>query len=572
MSGPTPKAQYLYSRHVTPLRSYKLPRLYGKTQKSIQNRPSSECLIRHPTELAIRPNTAHPEVIIDSNNVYVRKQSQGFSGDDDYDLSDCETDLGEDDSEVERYYTDETSQYRYLCEQLGIIPCSTIIRQLKKTWVNLSYSQMTSLDIRAFSTLLISNTKITALNVSNNDLGSKGVIYLAEVIAENIFINKLEMSAVNLDETGFKAIAGALLGNRNITYLDISKNNIGKRSAKDLAWLLRRNDFIEHLDLSGNLIDDVTGTEIGPAIASNLTLKFLDLSWNHIRRHAARVLVESICKNVELESVNLSWNGLAEFGCRAFEKHFPKNHTLKSLDISHNRIGFHTLGYFLKGLKDNDTLQELKIYGNPITSDGALTILTVFENSTRALKEINIQDIPIDGRFKTKAWELIEKKELKIKHGDLRKKPAPLKERGQSIDDFNPLLVLFEHMRQQNLRLIDLFRNLDANNDHSITSDEIQAGLAKFNVSITDSQTEQLVNSMDRDKNGAIDFSELVQGKKYVNKIRRSSKAVGNDTLAEMLEGLEKLMKKERIQSQAKKSAERRERRASRLPLLREKT
>lgn len=72
----------------------------------------------------------------------------------------------------------------------------------------------------------------------------------------------------------------------------------------------------------------------------------------------------------------------------------------------------------------------------------------------------------------------MEKGELKIRHGDLRKKPAALKERGQSIDDFNPLLVLFEHMRQQNLRLIDLFRNLDANNDHNITSDEIQAGLA----------------------------------------------------------------------------------------------
>lgn len=67
-------------------------------------------------------------------------------------------------------------------------------------------------------------------------------------------------------------------------------------------------------------------------------------------------------------------------------------------------------------------------------------------------------------------------------------------------------------------------------------------------------------------------FSELAQGKNYVNKIRRSSRAVGNDKLAEMLEGLEKLMKKERKQSQAKKSAERRERRASRLPLLREKT
>lgn len=64
----------------------------------------------------------------------------------------------EDESGVEKYNTNETSQYRYLCEGLGIIPCSTVIRQLKKTWINLSYSQMTSLDIRAFSTLLIVST------------------------------------------------------------------------------------------------------------------------------------------------------------------------------------------------------------------------------------------------------------------------------------------------------------------------------------------------------------------------------------------------------------------------------
>lgn len=64
----------------------------------------------------------------------------------------------EDESGVEKYNTNETSQYRYLCERLGIIPCSTVIRQLKKTWINLSYSQMTSLDIRAFSTLLIVST------------------------------------------------------------------------------------------------------------------------------------------------------------------------------------------------------------------------------------------------------------------------------------------------------------------------------------------------------------------------------------------------------------------------------
>lgn len=45
-------------------------------------------------EFVICLNIVYLEVIIDSNNVYVWKQSQGFFGDDDYDFFDCEIDLG----------------------------------------------------------------------------------------------------------------------------------------------------------------------------------------------------------------------------------------------------------------------------------------------------------------------------------------------------------------------------------------------------------------------------------------------------------------------------------------------
>lgn len=44
------------------------------------------------------------------------------------------------------------------------------------------------------------------------------------------------------------------------------------------------------------------------------------------------------------------------------------------------------------------------------------------------------------------------------------------------------------------------------------------SSLQKFDVILTDSQTEQLVNSMDRDKNGAIDFRYVLIQKQNVCK------------------------------------------------------
>ncbi|XP_061164541.1 leucine-rich repeat-containing protein 74B-like [Saccostrea echinata] len=576
----------VHTRQLSPLRQGKLPKIRGRNRKTLPTRPSSECLIRdpaelsiRPTELSVRPNSARPEGIIDDkhsfrkvackvNNIMKmrrkKRTSKSSNADesDEYEdeSSDCETVLDDvDNIGMKRLHTTEDLQYRSLCEELGIIPCNAFVRQLNNPHANISYNQLMPIDFRAISIILINNACITSLNVSNNNLGTKGVTYLADVITENPFIEKLEMSAVNMDATGFKSLTKALLENKSITYLDISKNNIDKKNAEDMAKFIRTNDYIEHLNLSGNLIDSETGCILGPAIASNLTIKYLDLSWNHIRRQGARIITESICKNVELEHVNLSWNGLAEHGCRAFGTNLSKNHTLRILDVSHNRITFHTLGNFLKGLQSNSTLQNLKIYGNPITTDGALAILKVYENSqSSVLEEIDIQDIPIDEKFQRQAWNLMEKRNIKLHHRDLVTKPITHIGRTRHLNDFNPVLILFEYMRQEGFRLVDLFRTLDTDNDRQISRDELKAGFAKMNVHLTNTHIDQVLGILDKDRNNTIDYSEMIKGRRYADHIRQSSQQCGRENLAEMMVDLQKLMKKARIEKQTIKSAMRR--------------
>ncbi|XP_062604617.1 leucine-rich repeat-containing protein 74B-like, partial [Saccostrea cucullata] len=574
------------SRKLSPLRVGKLPKIRVRNRKALPTRPSSECLIRHPAELSVRPNgmsvrpnSSRPEGVIDNKHSFIkvarkvnnimkmrrRKRTSKSSNEDESDeyedeSSDCETDLDDVDFiGVKRHHANEDLQYRSLCEELGVIPCNAFVRQLSKQNANLSYNQLLPIDFRAISIILINNACITSLNVSNNNLGTEGVVYLADVITENVFIEKLEMSAVNMDTTGFKSLTKALLENKSITYLDISKNNIDKKNAEDLAKFIRSNDYIEHLNISGNLIDSDTGCIIGPAIASNLTIKYLDLSWNHIRRQGARVITESICKNVELEHVNLSWNGLAEYGCRAFGANLSKNQTLRILDISHNRITFHTLGNFLKGLQTNSSLRNLKIYGNPITTDGALAILKVYENTqSSALEEIDIQDIPIDGNFQSQAWDLMEKRNITLRHRDLVTKPITHIERTRHLNDFNPVLILFEYMRQEGFRLVDLFRTLDTDNDRQISRGELLAGFAKMNVHLTNTHIDQMLGILDKDGNNTIDYSEMIKGRRYADHIRQSSQKCGRENLAEMMVDLQKLMKKARIEKHAIKSASKR--------------
>lgn len=57
---------------------------------------------------------------------------------------------------------------------------------------------------------------------------------------------------------------------------------------------------------------------------------------------------------------------------------------------------------------------------------------------------------------------------------------------------------------------IELFQSFDTNNDGYITKKELRKGMMKLSDSYTDEDIDRIMDSMDTDKNGAINFNEFI--------------------------------------------------------------
>ncbi|XP_052251427.1 leucine-rich repeat-containing protein 74B-like [Dreissena polymorpha] len=420
--------------------------------------------------------------------------------------------------------------YSRICGLEQITPCGSFQRQISDTVADISNSMLGPLDIKCICVALSNNVCIKELDLSGNDLSDKGAVYLAEALHENYTIDDLSVSECSISLDGLRDLCSILLEMKPMKRIDISKNNFGTQHVLLLAEVIKKNDYIEELVLSGNAIDNIGGTHIGKALMSNVGIKTLDLSWNHIRLQGAVSVCSALRFNQTLEDLDLSWNGLGEEGCKALGAALPLNHTLRQLDISSNRVSFQALLGLLPGLLRNDSLKLIRINSNPMTTDGAIAILKfLIKSDTSQLKDIHMSDIPINSEFLDALNELQKIRDIKVYHRYLNNKKITPIIRERTLHDHDPAMVLFEYMKQENIRLIDLFRTFDTDFSQALTKDELRDGFIKINMPLSDEALDTLFDRFDIDQNSQIEYSEVrsnyrktISKMKYMTSVRHS--------------------------------------------------
>lgn len=92
---------------------------------------------------------------------------------------------------------------------------------------------------------------------------------------------------------------------------------------------------------------------------------------------------------------------------------------------------------------------------------------------------IVIQDVSVDNDFVSLLHEVQKQRQIKVIHGNLLRHDEI--RHGTSswvLDTDDPVAILFEYMKQKNLRLIDLLHNLDKDNSETLSRDELHMGLS----------------------------------------------------------------------------------------------
>ncbi|XP_075050731.1 leucine-rich repeat-containing protein 74A [Mixophyes fleayi] len=433
-----------------------------------------------------------------------------------------DTDLDPDESEKTTTEDSWRDVYKEACRKAGVVPASYFLLHMKETYMYLNHHGLGPRGAEAMAVSLLSNTSITHLSLEDNGIQAEGLTHLVKMLRENPYIQELNLSNNHLGVEGSEVFSRMLLDNISLHCIKLAHNGFNDKSAKYFAEALSTNFRVMELDLSHNEFSEKGGEYLGQMLAANEGLQRLKVSWNHIRMTGAIALSAGLRVNGMLKVLDLSYNGFGNEGALALGEALKANSSLLHLDISCNRISNEGVRLLCKGLESNDTLRVLKLSRNPLTVEGAITLLSsVTRRSESRMEELDISNVLVNQQF----LSLLEaastsRPTLHVlyagKQGFITKKRAVRPD---------PMRVIQDFLDERKLRMLDFFKNMDKDGSMSVSVSDFLRYLTVAGVTLDAVQMDSLLQRLDKDQSGTIDYRNLVDSrKKMVKDLRKQQR------------------------------------------------
>ncbi|XP_001628105.2 leucine-rich repeat-containing protein 74A [Nematostella vectensis] len=432
--------------------------------------------------------------------------------------SDFETDLEEDFPVKPRVFDPSgKNSYIKLCKEKDLVPVTFLTERLKEPGIVMRHHGLGAEGTLAIAKSLMKNTYTENLDLTDNYIGGPGGMALAEMLYDNCFITEIDLSMNFIRSEGGLAFAKMLHKNQSLRKLVLRSNHLTDKDAKAFAEALKENRTLIHLDLSHNEIGEMGGIFLGAGVASNYGLKHLDLSWNCIRFKGAVGMAQALKTNDCLTHFNMSWNGLSLLGCVALGRFLKRNEALKELDISNNRIGLLATQKLAQGIAAHPNLTALKVGKNPIGDGGVECLLNVIKAHDK-LKYLSLEDITVSPKVFDEIKELEKERGVTIITGGIGGYKRP--------KEMPPgMRILLNFISENRLRLIDWFNQFDKDHSGGISREEFSKGLKETGLVMTKRQLDRLMEYIDINNDGEIEYSELLRGREMtIQELREERK------------------------------------------------
>ncbi|KAI8511565.1 hypothetical protein Bbelb_106650 [Branchiostoma belcheri] len=422
---------------------------------------------------------------------------------------DFDTDLEEDFAPPPEKPYDPTGMHLYKeqCKNDGVVPASYLMKHLGDEHLVMRHHYLGERGWRPLAAALRKNVCVRHLDLVDNHLGVEGAVAIAGAVKDSSYIAEMNLSENFLGHGG-SAIASMLETNSDLKTLILRANQLGDHEAKTFAEALKSNLTMTTLDLSQNQFGELGGIFLGAGIGANGGLNCLNLSWNHLRLKGGVAIAMGIKVNQSLEVLDLSWNGLGDLGATAFGKALRFNKTLRMLDLSNNRITVEGAKKLSLGLAKNEGLETLMLGTNAIGDEGVKALLKVLEKKNTTLKVLGLQDITVTKEVYKSIRELEDIRGIQIIHGGLGGY-----EKIKYVPPPSAMSILDTFVQENRLRMIDMFRQFDKDQSGDISAEEFKAGLKELGLVVDEDQLDEMITQLDTDKNGRIDYQELMTGR-----------------------------------------------------------
>ncbi|XP_052269196.1 leucine-rich repeat-containing protein 74B-like isoform X2 [Dreissena polymorpha] len=430
-----------------------------------------------------------------------------------------------------KYISEDQARQVYLaaCRQLGIVPATCFVRGIDTDTLNLSYQGLGPLGTRAVATGLVMDRVSSRLLLAGNFIGTDGIRHVGEMLKENEYLTYVDLSENDLETYAAEVIAGVFKENDNIIALKLSGNQFKDKDAEHFAAILTIGQYtgLKKLDMSHNNFGDIGAEILGKAIDSNETLQELNLAWNQIRRSGIHHLAKGLAENNSLRVFNLSGNGVDNAGAECLGRALTSNRYLTDLSLNSNRIGLEGVAMLFTSIGKNEALKIIRLTNNPITIQGPMAALTLIQKSeTSVLEQIEIADACVPREFYAMLEDVQRARPLFTVHiggfmnsRDMCKVAEKKAQEGWAKD---PVLVFVHFIESRNIKVLDLFKQVDTDKSCTLSKQELVSCLGKLDCPLNEKQLSHLIDVFDVDNSGEIDVEEFIDG--FARHKRRFSK------------------------------------------------
>ncbi|XP_048736283.2 leucine-rich repeat-containing protein 74B-like isoform X2 [Ostrea edulis] len=418
--------------------------------------------------------------------------------------------------------------YMKACQKFHLTPSSSFLKGMTSGYVNLNHQNLGSDGAKAVALGLVLCESVSELHMSGNNIGQIGTKYIVDMLRENDGITVVNLADNDLQSYGAQLLCEMLNDNDAILSVNVSGNNFKPTDAHLFHTMMSYyRCTLKELDLSHNNFGEYGGKLMGEALSNNDTIETLNISWNGFGPNGAKAIAKGLEENTCLKSLDISWNGMEDHGSELIATAMAINDVMINLNLSANRIGPKGLGLILKAISSSKSIKSLDVSRNPITFEGpVIAVQTIFEFPECGLESIEFRDMCVPRQFLPILTKINEvKPQFRVKHGGYVNASDILHHSMEQRMEYvlnDPMMRLLQYIHERKLRLADLFFQFDTDRNMSISESEFVAGIKKAGIPMTDTQIQELVDKLDADSDGEIDFGELKLGeKKYLKRIEK---------------------------------------------------
>ncbi|GAB2266575.1 RAN GTPase-activating protein 2 [Dionaea muscipula] len=248
-----------------------------------------------------------------------------------------------------------------------------------------------ALEVMNMFSAALKGCNLKYLNLSNNALGEKGVRAFGSLLNSQSNLEELYLMNDGISEEAARAVCELVPSTEKLRVLHFHNNMTGDEGAAAISEVVKRSPLLEDFRCSSTRVGSEGGIALSEALESGLQLKKLDLRDNMFGVEAGVALSRALLKHPKLTEVYLSYLNLEDEGAIAIANALKDSAPLlEVLEIAGNDITSAAAPVLASCLAGKQLLCKLNLAENELKDEGAIMIAKSLEDGHTNLRELDM--------------------------------------------------------------------------------------------------------------------------------------------------------------------------------------